>query len=482
MARRRAAKAELADDRQPVRRDQEAARRPVEPRAVHRAEPATLVLAAHVARPVRRQRVVLERLVRASDGFVATSCAVRRRHRRCPQQAFSIVALDTIWLPAAFEPRGITAGNTAVRYEPDSSTLIVGTSLPNSNGVSYLVQSALPTFDPAKLAAGHRPAPCRARRPKRRKLPADLDPRVKQEARGRHGERSDAVREGAGAAGLLPRQLHVRPQRPAGPERQRDRRLPLREQAWLLRAVRRHVRGDGAVDRAAHPGRGRVHARRRGPEQARHVPRAGPARPRVARGVPAGQGWVPFEPTPTRGAPNAQQYTNVPEQQATEGGGATTVPTTSVATTPTTAGASGHDDAPQRARAGRRPPDHRPSRRSGRPALRRPCPDRAARCCCVLAIIYVITVPIAVRHLPPPPAKGRERARRAGPPRVAGERRGGADLGVSPWRSETAAEFGHRADRAIGAEEFPVLAGLVSAADYSADGVDDEQAVDRRSG
>ena len=28
-------------------------------------------------------------------------------------------------------------------------------------------------------------------------------------------------------------------------------------------------------------------------------------------------GWVPFEPTPGRGAPNAQAYTNVPEQQAT---------------------------------------------------------------------------------------------------------------------------------------------------------------------
>src|SRR5439155_8920763 len=34
----------------------------------------------------------------------------------------------------------------------------------------------------------------------------------------------------------------------------------------------------------------------------------------------AGQGWVLFEPTPTRGAPNAEQYTGVPEQQSTGGG------------------------------------------------------------------------------------------------------------------------------------------------------------------
>ena len=41
--------------------------------------------------------------------------------------------------------------------------------------------------------------------------------------------------------------------------------------------------------------------------------RARQARPRLARGVPRpGSGWVPFEPTPGRGCPGAEDYTGVP--------------------------------------------------------------------------------------------------------------------------------------------------------------------------
>ena len=49
-------------------------------------------------------------------------------------------------------------------------------------------------------------------------------------------------------------------------------------------------------------------------------------------------------------------------------------------------------------------------------------------------------------------------------------------LGVARWQSETHAEFGHRAGRTIGADGFPVLAELVTTADYSIDGVDEDEA------
>ena len=49
----------------------------------------------------------------------------------------------------------------------------------------------------------------------------------------------------------------------------------------------------------------------------------------------AGAGWVAFEPTPGRGAPGAEDYTGLPEQQA-EPGDAGTVPTSVPTTTPAT--------------------------------------------------------------------------------------------------------------------------------------------------
>jgi hypothetical protein len=46
-------------------------------------------------------------------------------------------------------------------------------------------------------------------------------------------------------------------------------------------------------------------------------------------------GWVPFEPTPSRGIPGAQAYTGVPaQQQGTPAGSSATTPTTKPSTTP----------------------------------------------------------------------------------------------------------------------------------------------------
>jgi hypothetical protein len=169
----------------------------------------------------------------------------------------------------------------------------------------------------------------------------------------------------------------------------------------------------------------------------------------------------------------------VPEQQATEGGGATTIPTSSVASTPTTSGAPGTtkprgEFGPDDNTAISVEPSFWSTQRFGGRAL------IGAAVLGVVAIIYVIAVPIAY-------ALYRRRRRKAASEPDAQVRlawqesvEAAQTLGVAPSRSETAAEFGHRADRAIGAEEFPVLAGLVTAADYSAEGVDDEQAVTAR--
>ena len=140
-----------------------------------------------------------------------------------------------------------------------------------------------------------------------------------------------------------------------------------------------------------------------------------------------GQGWVPFEPTPTRGAPNAQQYTNVPEQQAAHGGGATTVPTTALREHHDDGGHVGNDGAPQTSSVRRTssPTATEPSfwstRRFGGRALI--AGARAARVGDPLRDHRAARVSL----LPAQTAQGSERARRTGPSCVAGECRGGTD-------------------------------------------------------
>jgi transglutaminase-like putative cysteine protease len=390
------------------------------------------------------------------------------------EQAFSIVALDTIWLPAAFEPRSINAGNTAVRYEPDSSTLIVGTSLPTSNGSSYIVQSALPSFDAAQLAAAaDAPPPALVR--DETKLPADLDPRVQQEAEAVVAGATTPYTKAIALQDYFRNNFTYDLNVPPGQSDNAivdflfvSKRGYCEQFAGTFAAMARSIGLPTRVavgftpgdEDSAHPGLYHVkglHAH---------------AWPEVFL---SGQGWVPFEPTPTRGAPGAEQYTHVPEQQATDGGGATTIPQTTIANTPTTGGATGTTAPPQENAGGNDfasapEPSFWSTRRFGGRAL------IGGGVLLALGVLYVLTVPL-VYHL-----YRRRRRKAATAPdeqvRLAWQEsvEAAQTLGVAPWRSETAAEFGYRADRAIGAQEFPVLATLVDAADYSADGVADDEA------
>jgi transglutaminase-like putative cysteine protease len=390
------------------------------------------------------------------------------------QQTFSVSELDTIWLPAAFEPRSISSGNVAVRYEPDSSTLIVGTNLPNSNGLNYVVQSALPTFDPAKLSAATAP-PAPGLEADETQLPANLDPRVKAEAERVVAGATTTYAEALALQDYFRNNFTYDLSVPSGQSDNAivdflfvSKRGYCEQFAGTYAAMARSIGLPTRVAVGFTPG-----------EEDPNKPGTYHVKGLHAHAWPevfiTGQGWVPFEPTPTRGAPNAEQYTHVPEQQATPGGGATTVPTASVDTTPTTSGPSaattprnetGPDDS---APTTTEPSFWSTSRFGGRALI-------VGAVLLVLAIIYVIAVPLAYFFY------RRRRRRAASEPdaqvRLAWQEsvEAAQTLGVSPWRSETAAEFGDRADRAIGAQEFPVLAGLVSAAEYSADGVDEEQA------
>jgi transglutaminase-like putative cysteine protease len=67
------------------------------------------------------------------------------------QQDFQITGLDAIWLPAAFEPVEVQTSGADVRFDAESSTLIVDEGSDTSDGVNYRVQSVLPSFTPDQL-------------------------------------------------------------------------------------------------------------------------------------------------------------------------------------------------------------------------------------------------------------------------------------------------------------------------------------------
>ena len=66
-------------------------------------------------------------------------------------QAVSITALNSVWLPAAYEPVALDPGDNPVGWDADSSTLIVDREVPTSDGFTYEVTSALPLWTDDEL-------------------------------------------------------------------------------------------------------------------------------------------------------------------------------------------------------------------------------------------------------------------------------------------------------------------------------------------
>jgi transglutaminase-like putative cysteine protease len=68
-------------------------------------------------------------------------------------QKVTIEALSAIWAPTAFEAVSVRATDTPLRWDPDSSTLIVDSSEPTSDGLTYSVVSEVPEFDAQQLGS-----------------------------------------------------------------------------------------------------------------------------------------------------------------------------------------------------------------------------------------------------------------------------------------------------------------------------------------
>ena len=252
-------------------------------------------------------------------------------------QQFRIERLGAVWLPAAFEPRSLTSdnvdvdlGNGDISYEPSSSTLIVGRSLANSNGIAYTVTSALPRFDPEVLEGIPLGAETSPELVSYTELPPDFSPRV----------RALAADLTAGAGSAYGQALALQDF--------------FRNGNFVYDAYASPGHSGNRIEEFLDSGRGYCEqfagtfaamARSLGlPARVAVGFTVGePVADEAADGDPdlfgdlyvvrgkhahawpevylAGVGWVAFEPTPGRGAPGAQNYTGVAESQATSGPG-----------------------------------------------------------------------------------------------------------------------------------------------------------------
>ena len=388
------------------------------------------------------------------------------------QQRYTVSRLSSIWLPAAYEPRHVT-GVKGLSYNPDSASVI--SREPTSDGLIYEVESVIPHFTAHDLAgAPVGGLPTEAGR--RYTAPPNVSARVRALALQVAGTGSPYARAKAlqdfFRSGRFAYDLRVPPGH--------DGRALERFLFDVKRGYCEQFAGAYAVlaRLVGLPTRVAVGftTGEAGPDGVFHV------RDLNAHAWPevylSGFGWVPFEPTPGRGAPGAQDYTGVAESQAnasnpstatTLGATATTqAPQQSQDTTPTTAAAA--PTQPDRRQAS---PKHHPSRR----------PFVLTGLVMLLVAAWAVGVPGAKRL-----RRARRRAAAAdAASRIlvswteAGEALGAARVARRP--AETMNEYATRATRAVPlvAETAGALATLADdAAEASyASGAPDETAVMR---
>lgn len=255
------------------------------------------------------------------------------------EQTFTISALAAIWLPAAYEPRAIDVQGLQIRYDEDSATLIVDNDVPNSDGLAYTVSSASPRIATDDLS-GLTGEPPQGIRDRFLDLPDDFSPEVQALAR----ELTVGATTPAAQARAL--QDHLRTfayslDVQGGHSEDAlegflfTTRVGYCEQfAGAFAAMARSIGLPARVAVGFTPG-----------DEDPANPGLFTVRGEYAHAWPEvyieGAGWVLYEPTPGRGAPNSESYTGVPESQAAPGNpnAVNTVP-------PTTAGQPIPSDGP----------------------------------------------------------------------------------------------------------------------------------------
>ena len=227
------------------------------------------------------------------------------------RQEFAISGLSSIWLPAAYRPERLTpSGN--VRFDPDSGSL--ATDKATSDGMRYTVESALPRLRAEELRSvtGVVPPDVAARY---LDLPANLSRQVRRTAQQIAGNEATPYRRARALQDWFRTNfqynLSVEPGHDANAM---DRFLETRQgyceqfagtYAAMARLLGLPARVAVGFTAGTRDGDGTWHV----------TGKEAHAWPEVYL---SGFGWVAFEPTPGRGLPGAEDYTQVPPAQAAD--------------------------------------------------------------------------------------------------------------------------------------------------------------------
>lgn len=251
------------------------------------------------------------------------------------RQLFNVRSLAAIWAPAAYQARSLISTSEGLRWDPESSTLIVDAEA-TSDGLQYDVLSEPPIVAPERLAAAgsidgddiekHYEG-----------LPADFPAAASDTARrvtsgvdDRYGKAlalQDFFRD------TFTYSLDVQPGHSddALVDFLDSRRGYCEQFAGAYAAMARSIGIPSRVAVGFTPG-----------DADPEVPDLYIVRGKHAHAWPElwfpDIGWIPFEPTPGRGIPDAEGYTRVPEQQDDStplGATASTTSTTAPGTTTT---------------------------------------------------------------------------------------------------------------------------------------------------
>lgn len=228
-------------------------------------------------------------------------------------QQFAISALSQEWLPAAYQPFRIDAGDVEVQFEPDSATLITAGNQVLSNGLQYVVESHIPVFTPANLTAGTSNDSVDS---VYAELPTDFDPAVTELAQQITADASTTYAKAIALQDYFQRTGNftyslepVAGHSVANISEFLERKSGYCEQFSVTYAAM--ARAIGIPSRVAV---GFTQG-----EQDPIDPTLFHVRNKHAHAWPevyiGGVGWVPFEPTPGRGMQGAEQYTMLPADQ-----------------------------------------------------------------------------------------------------------------------------------------------------------------------
>jgi transglutaminase-like putative cysteine protease len=243
-------------------------------------------------------------------------------------QTYTIIGLDQLWLPAAYIPVSVKPQDFSVRYQSSSSTLIVDTNLTNSNNQAYAVKSVLPRFTPAELRTASRAIP-KDIRDQDLAVPG-LSTNARNIARTVTADAKTPFEKALALQGYFrdPKLFHYDQNVAYANDVNaidvflRERRGYCQQFAGTFAALARSIGLPTRVAVGFTPGV------QDPADPNRYEVKGGDAHawPEVYLGQ---YGWVPFEPTPGRGAPNEQDYLGIRPQQASIGGtSATLAPTT----------------------------------------------------------------------------------------------------------------------------------------------------------